>query len=185
MRHNEMIMRHEANDEPRKLDISDFWGAEENESDSWLENKREDLAITLTGMLENCNISFADLARQLDWKPSRVSRALSGRENLTIKTIAEIVRAADYDFDLVIRPKNSVRAFQPWEQDGIRYVISEQLRTCETLVERARAMFHTAEQISRRTFRNCQREEFYEVLPAKTDAANDEHHTELFEYVAA
>lgn len=165
--------------------LADLWGDEADGRDWWLENKRDDVAITLTGMLENRTISFSDLARLIGWKPSRVSRVLSGRENLTINTIAEIVRAADFDFDLVVRPKGARRSFQPWEEEEVRCDLMEHLRTFETLVSKAKAMFETAEQVSRRTFRNQPREEIYASLSEQEDAANDEYHSELFDCVAA
>ncbi|HRQ59173.1 MAG TPA: helix-turn-helix transcriptional regulator [Azoarcus taiwanensis] len=179
------INKNEVVEEARKLDLADLWGDEDNSHDWWLEGKRDDVAITLTGMLENRGISFADLARKLDWKPSRVSRALSGRENLTINTIAEIIRAADYDFDLLVRPKSAQRALQQWEESELRCDLLEHLKICETLVEAAQAMHETAERLAQRAFRNPMREEIYATLPAQADAANDDRHDELFECVAA
>lgn len=185
MRNDKATKTHEAAAAPRKLDLADLWGGEDSGRDWWLENKRDDIAITLTGMLDDRKISFADLARLLDWKPSRVSRALSGRENLTINTVAEIVRAADYDFDLIVRPKSAKRAFQPWEEDGLRCDLLEHLQVCQLLVAKSKAMYETAEQLTRRAFRNLPREEIYATLAGDSDAANDKFHDELFDCVAA
>ena len=169
----------------RKFDLADLWGDEDDGRDWWLESKREDVAITLTGMLDNRKISFAELSRRLDWKPSRVSRALSGRENLTINTIAAIVRAAEFDLDLVVRPKSALRVFQPWEEDALRCDLLERIQVFETLVAKTKIMFQTAEQVTRRAFRNPPREEIYATLTVDADAANDDVHAELFACVAA
>ena len=86
----------------RRPDLADLWDDGDDEHTAWLANKREDVAITLTGLLHERQLSRADLARALGWKPSRVSRALSGRENLTINTLAQIISATGQDFALQV-----------------------------------------------------------------------------------
>lgn len=187
---NEALKAHAAA-MPHKTDLADLFAEDDLAveldavRDWWLENKRDDIAISLTGLLEQCNISFADLARRLAWKPSRISRVLSGRENLTINTIAEIVRAADFDFDLVMRPKSAQRALQPWEGDAMRCNLFEELRVCEKLVAKAQATYDAAERLHRRVFRNTPREDVYSTQLCEANAANDEAHQELFDVVAA
>lgn len=106
-----------APNEHNERAFADFWDDADDEHASWLANKRDDVAITLTGMLHAKGMSFAELAEKLGWKRSRVSKALSGRENLTTNTIAEIVKAAGFDFDIAVRKPSEVRHFQPWEQN--------------------------------------------------------------------
>lgn len=109
------------NNEHNERDLADLWGDVEDDHACWLANKRDDVAITLTGMLHAKGVSFAQLADRLDWKRSRVSRALSGKENLTINTIAEIVQAAGFDFDIAVRNQGETRHFQPWERQEVDF----------------------------------------------------------------
>lgn len=53
--------------------------------------RTQDIAITSTGMLHQREISRAELARRLGWKRSRVTGALSGKENLRLKTLRDII----------------------------------------------------------------------------------------------
>jgi hypothetical protein len=115
----------------------------------WLRNKREDIAITLCGLLHEAAISRADLARKLDWKPSRVTRALSGNENLTINTIATILAAAGKDFDVVVRNRRAVRALQPWEKTSCVVDVLLLHGTLTQQVAKASAMIETVEKINR------------------------------------
>lgn len=128
----------------------------------WLRNKREDAALTLTALLSEAGITRADLSRQLSWKPSRVTCALSGNENLTINTMAEIIGATGFDFDILVRPRNSCRAFQPWEQVSIGSELLElHAQLVNTLDEakenchRSKMVLSTASTISRALFRKA------------------------------
>lgn len=82
--------------------------------------KMEQVASHLVGLLRHSNISRAELATQLGWKKSRVTRVLSGDENLTIKTISTITQQLGYDFDIVFHNKNYERPKQPWQTDKER-----------------------------------------------------------------
>lgn len=185
MNTNGAIVRHDARENQHKPDLVDLWDDEGDSHEYWLANKRDDIAIVLTGMLEDRSMSFADLARALNWKPSRVSRALSGRENLTVNTIAEIVGAADYDFDILIRPKSARRAYQPWEEQQMGCELFERLLICENLVEEVRAMHETAVSVVEHSLRNRMRQNQYVAPAEQTDAANEDYHDELFDNVAA
>jgi len=104
----------------RRIDLAElFADLDINPHEDWLHHKREDAAIVLTSMLWDAGISRADLAKKLSWKPSRVTRALSGKENLTINTLAEIINATGFDFDLRLRHRGELRAMQPWEDATI------------------------------------------------------------------
>lgn len=103
--------------EPRSADdFSDFISESWDDKDCRVKAKKEDVAITLTGMLYHQGISRAELGRILNWKKSRVTRALSGAENLTIKTLYEIIDAVGYDFDIVLRAKDKPRELQLYEK---------------------------------------------------------------------
>lgn len=59
------------------------------ENASWLRWSRR-LAITLIGYMQNNGMKRADLAAKLGVSPQYVSKLLSGTENLSFKSIANI-----------------------------------------------------------------------------------------------
>lgn len=67
------------------------------------EAKAQDVAMGLATVVYRSGLNRAQLAEKLGWKPSRVSRILTGNTNVTIKTIFQICRAINLDFDLVLR----------------------------------------------------------------------------------
>lgn len=159
-------MTHANETTHRRIDLADlFADLDIDPHEEWLHNKREDVAIVLTSMLYEAGISRAQLAKKLGWKPSRVTRALSGDENLTINTLSEIINAAGYDFDMRLRRRGETRAMQPWEEATTvrnELTLARQLLDKSTsiyneanhhLIE-AQAMKATAEAINRRQFMN-------------------------------
>ena len=79
------------------------------------ELKAVDVAADLTLLLHHAGKSRADLARALGWSRARVTQVLSGRENLTVQTIAAVTKALSYTFDAVFRKAGAPAASQPWE----------------------------------------------------------------------
>lgn len=59
------------------------------ENESWLRWSRQ-LATALIGYMQDNKIKRAELAQRLDVSPQYVSRLLSGKENLSFKSIAHI-----------------------------------------------------------------------------------------------
>lgn len=59
------------------------------ENASWLKWSRH-LAITLIGYMQDNDLKRADLAKRLEVSPQYVSKLLSGTENLSFKSIANI-----------------------------------------------------------------------------------------------
>ena len=59
------------------------------ENESWLRWSRQ-LATTLMGYMQEHKMKRADLAHKLNVSPQYVSRLLSGTENLSFKSIANI-----------------------------------------------------------------------------------------------
>ncbi|MDE6536484.1 MAG: helix-turn-helix domain-containing protein [Muribaculaceae bacterium] len=59
------------------------------ENASWLRWSRQ-LAVTLIGYMQDNGMKRADLALKLGVSPQYVSRLLSGQENLSFKSIANI-----------------------------------------------------------------------------------------------
>ncbi|WP_335961661.1 helix-turn-helix transcriptional regulator [Acinetobacter haemolyticus] len=87
--------------------------------------KMEQIASHLVGLLRHSNTSRAELATRLGWKKSRVTKVLSGDENLTIKTISAITQQLGYDFDIVFHNKNYEKPKQPWQIDRTLYLSSQ------------------------------------------------------------
>lgn len=82
--------------------------------------KMEQVASHLVGLLHHCKVSRSELAKELGWKKSRVTKVLSGDENLTIKTITAITHKLGYDFDVIFHNKNYEKPKQPWRIDRDR-----------------------------------------------------------------
>lgn len=59
------------------------------ENASWLKWSRQ-LAITLIGYMQDNDLKRVDLAKRLEVSPQYVSKLLSGTENLSFKSIANI-----------------------------------------------------------------------------------------------
>jgi transcriptional regulator with XRE-family HTH domain len=76
--------------------------------------KKDQIASHLSALLVYAGISRTQLAATLGWSKSRVTKALSGEENLTIKTINAIASALGYDFDIVYKGVNAACPPQPW-----------------------------------------------------------------------
>lgn len=81
------------------------------------ELKKDLVAAHLVGLLAHSKVSRAELGAKLNWNKSRVSKVLSGNENLTLKTIFAVTSALGYDFDVVFFNKKYSRPKQPWQID--------------------------------------------------------------------
>lgn len=79
------------------------------------ELKAVDVAADLTLLLHHAGKTRADLARALGWSRARVTQVLSGKENLTVQTIAAVTKALGYTFDAVFRKAGASAASQPWD----------------------------------------------------------------------
>lgn len=142
--------------------VSLWDGIEFDEHAEILRNKREDAGIQLCSLLHQVGLSRADLARALDWKPSRVTRALSGNENLTLNTITDIIDAAGMDYDIVFRKKGTCRTFQFWEKERLDAdILNMHSQLCCALGEvkdlhrRATANLETVQEMTRAVFRRA------------------------------
>jgi len=77
---------------------------------------KEKIASSLAALISYSGIKRKDLAKKLKWKESRLSKALSGRQNLTLKSITEITVALGYDFDIIFHKNYGIKPYiQPWE----------------------------------------------------------------------
>ncbi|MCL5041554.1 MAG: helix-turn-helix domain-containing protein [Gammaproteobacteria bacterium] len=74
-----------------------------DDEDTLFEAKTQDVAIALASAVEEAGLSRAELAKKLEWKPSRVTKVLTGSSNLTLKTIFQVCQAIGLEFDVVLR----------------------------------------------------------------------------------
>lgn len=80
------------------------------------EVKKSEIASNLAALVVHAGITRAELAQRLGWSKGRLSRALSGNENATLKTLYAIVDALGYDFDMTFRSAEAVGPKQPWDE---------------------------------------------------------------------
>lgn len=89
----------------------------------------ESVASDLVVLLKHSGLSRVELARKLGWSKGRVTRVLSGDENLTIKTITSVAEALEYGFDVVFYNKNYAKPKQPWQIDRLNKSIQVDVAT--------------------------------------------------------
>lgn len=75
------------------------------------------VAVDLVFLLKHSGLSRKELADKLNCPKSRITKILSGDENLTIKTITQVAEVLGYAFDVVFYNKNYPRPKQPWQID--------------------------------------------------------------------
>nr|WP_315484950.1 hypothetical protein [uncultured Undibacterium sp.] len=83
------------------------------------EDQKESIAIDLGALISYHGFTRAKFIEKSGWKQSRLSNVLSGRCNLTIKTVHEVAEILGYRFDLIYRKKGQKRAAQIWERDDV------------------------------------------------------------------
>lgn len=82
------------------------------------------VANELLALISHENISRKQLSEKLEWAPSRLSKVLSGEQNLTIKTITAISLSLGYDFSIYFHKIYEKEMVQPWEKlSGIASVV--------------------------------------------------------------
>jgi len=79
--------------------LADLW----QDDDMRFEAKAQSIAIALASAVHETGMTRAQLAEKLGWKPSRVTKILTGSENLTLRTIHQVCAAIGLEFDMVLR----------------------------------------------------------------------------------
>lgn len=95
----------------------------------------ESIATDLVFLLKHSGLSRSELANKLDWKKSRVTKVLSGDENLTIKTITSVAECLGYGFDVVFYNENYDLPKQPWTIDREKRAIQPEVVYLEPSIE--------------------------------------------------
>lgn len=117
MRLNEKLQQLGIN--PDTADFSDILAAI-GEPDSF-ELQKDQVGTDLVSLVAFTNTNRTSLAEILGYKKSRVTRILSGMENLTLRTIHDVCKAVGYEFDVTFRKKSEVKPFQPWQTIEISF----------------------------------------------------------------
>lgn len=76
--------------------------------------QKEVVAADLSMLLVHSSYSRTKLGADLGYRKSRISRILSGDENLTLKTLTKVADALGYTFDVVFYNHNYQKPKQPW-----------------------------------------------------------------------
>ncbi|VTU36865.1 hypothetical protein H6CHR_04814 [Variovorax sp. PBL-H6] len=82
------------------------------------EYKKMAIASCLNAAMVSKTRTRSMLAEQLGWSKSYMTRFLSGKANLTLRTIHEFVGALGYDVDLAIHDAGTAGPLQPWQAVG-------------------------------------------------------------------
>ncbi len=91
------------------------------------ELKSVDVAADLVLLLHHAGQSRAQLSRSMGVSRARVTQVLSGRENLTVQTVAVVCSALGYTFDTVFRKAAEDAPMQPWERErGVTLEMSDE-----------------------------------------------------------
>lgn len=85
--------------------------------------QKEVVAADLSMLLVHSNCSRSQLATDLGYTKSRISRILSGDENLTLKTLTKVADALGYTFDVIFYNENYNQPKQPWHIDRLNKAI--------------------------------------------------------------
>lgn len=136
----------------KQADFCDFASNTWDDEEYRFSSIKEDVAIALTSMLYHNGMSRTELCDRLGWKKSRVSKALSGKENLTLRTIYEIANAVGLRFDLVFNKVDEPRALQPWETKTFVNDLWRMHCVAKENVIKATAMVDQADCLLRKTY---------------------------------
>lgn len=89
-----------------------------------LELKKDHLGAQMAALMVFSGKNRSELMEILGWKKSRVSNVLSGKCNLTIKTVWEFASSLGFDFDVVFHALGDSPQRQPWniEQKAFTWI---------------------------------------------------------------
>lgn len=93
--------------------------------------QKEVVAADLSMLLVHSDYSRTRLGTDLGYGKSRISRILSGDENLTLKTLTKVADTLGYTFDVVFYNKNYPKPKQPWniDRDNKKLAVSKKVST--------------------------------------------------------
>lgn len=138
-----------------------------------LDVKKDEIATQLAALMTFAKRNRTALADELGWKKSRVSNVLSGKSNLTIRTIWDIASHLNFDFDLVFRSPNEKRPPQPWQKVANRVMLNKIVEVSQGASHIQRPAKHhiieiqTAQQVATDLMRGSHRSHYFSLqLPS-------------------
>lgn len=142
---------------PTKSRMADLWQQSLADDDFRFELKAQNVAVDLIRAISEAGFTQSQIAAELNWKPSRVSRILHSAPNITLRTLHEFATALGLEFDVIYRHPGERRAAQPWEAHGmleeaisVCRVIDSLHDTAQANLTKSEAMLDTARQLVRR-----------------------------------
>jgi transcriptional regulator with XRE-family HTH domain len=139
---------------PEAADLADLWAILHGEA-ARFELKKSEIGSEMASLLAFHEITRAKIANKLGWPESRLSKVLSGKENLTIKTIFEFCDAFGVEFDVIFRKLGGQRAPQLWENQALLRDIRRLHEDLGNSVQQAQAMLESAKAVNRLAFRKA------------------------------
>lgn len=88
--------------------------ASDFDDDELFDIKKDQIATDLICLMAQAGLNRSELSGSLGLPKSRITKLLSGKENLTIKTIFLFSRKLGFDFDVIFRHSSEQRTPQPW-----------------------------------------------------------------------
>lgn len=125
----------EAKSVKKLIDFSAVWDS--SDVDFRFDNKAQELAVDLVNALIHSGKTQAELAEELGWKPSRVSKLFHGSSNMTIKTLFVLLDSLDLEFDVVFKQPNNEKPLQPWQKSSYAEYSYKIMRNINDMHERA------------------------------------------------
>ena len=104
---------------PETADFSDILAAI-SEPDSF-KLQKDQVGTDLVSLVAFTDTNRSSLAEILGYKKSRVTRILSGMENLTLRTIHDVCKAVGYEVDVTFRKKSEAKPLQPWQSIEVSF----------------------------------------------------------------
>ncbi len=80
--------------------LAELWQESLQDEDFRFELKAQEVAVGLASAFAQNGMTQKELADQLGWKTSRVSKVLHGASNLTLKTLFEVCEALNIEFNI-------------------------------------------------------------------------------------
>lgn len=95
-------------------DFTDLLRQVEKKDDFWVESAKLSFVIELNRLLQNCEMTYADLARRIDRSSAYISKIMAGDTNFTIETLVKLSRAVDCRLDIKLHSENE-------KQDSLQF----------------------------------------------------------------
>ena len=96
---------------------------DEVEASDPFEVKKDQLAVQMAALMSFAGKTRSEMGELLGWKRSRVTSVLSGRCNLTAKTVHDFSSRLGYDFDVIFKLAHEASARQPWAKAATTVLI--------------------------------------------------------------